>query len=672
MFFDPLNSLTLQNDRSFRASLHADPQSYYSDSETDIILLGHSCSHPRPGPSITSRSQNSHLKCDRNLGWNIDWAVAFIVDYLEKKSDATEALRAIRIRAATLERDGRTRDIPDRIFNTLDETLFAGLLRNAVYLGCSSLNADVSGATHTPNSGPYSENKRISIILNSDFLNCARAKDVVAILIHHMIHAYFLIACGPQKEEEVDYGRLGHSHHFGKVMTAIRQFSAAHGKEFTGLSYGHGLGDGYDTDGYYRPLRRLSRNSDSERENWYCSHCHSNVYEIPDSELNKWYTKAIQPMLDQPCKAIRSATVQIYNDRIHELETRPRARLPASTKTLEFIYKDKSTLISAAHLDDLPCLKLAFVNTKSRFLRIHAKDATDGTFLRLLEFIHTRACRPDPFALVSSSRRAPPIIKPSSGSNQPFVLFDVQFANLGAVLGCGEAVSYALKRMNAYGVMSEDPVAVLEEIFRGREPERKVKAWVRGFLVARPEGGGVPNLVRLESEEGPWRARFHGAMEASGGLENEVRKAWAAVSQLGNGPTGLLALGDAAPFEQQLTQMQTQTQQLLLAAAGLRISDLRPTSNIDAAQLQLANLLSSSSSYTNNTLANNPFAALELEYRRAVQRHKFKTIEKEKKDMELRDSRVQGQVAAMLETMCGRDIDGIFVDEDEDEDDEYW
>jgi hypothetical protein len=86
----------------------------------------------------------------------------------------------------------------------------------------------------------------------------------------------------------------------------------------------------------------------------------------------------------------------------------------------------------------------------------------------------------------------------------------------------------------------------------------------------------------------------------------------------------------------------------------------------------LANLLSSSSSYTNNTLATNSLAALELEYRRAVQRQKIKTIEKEKKDIELRDSRVQRQVAAMLETMCGRDIDGRFVDEDEDGDDEYW
>jgi hypothetical protein len=123
--------------------------------------------------------------------------VAFIVDHLEKKSDAAEAFRTIRIRAATLERDGLTRDIPDHIFNKLDETLFAGHLRNAVYLECSSLKSNISGATYTHNWGPHTGVKRISIILNSDILDCARAKDIVGILIHHMIHAYFLVACGP-------------------------------------------------------------------------------------------------------------------------------------------------------------------------------------------------------------------------------------------------------------------------------------------------------------------------------------------------------------------------------------------------------------------------------------------------------------------------------------------
>jgi hypothetical protein len=85
--------------------------------------------------------------------------------------------------------------------------------------------------------------------------------------------------------------------------------------------------------------------------------------------------------------------------------------------------------------------------------------------------------------------------------------------------------------MNTYGVMIENPVNVLQETYAGREPVRKLEEWVRKFLVAMPDAScdrhtGLPNIVALESEQGPWRVRVHHVMEASGALENEVRKTW--------------------------------------------------------------------------------------------------------------------------------------------------
>ncbi|KAF2027477.1 hypothetical protein EK21DRAFT_36255, partial [Setomelanomma holmii] len=504
---------------------------------------------------LSSRLCDPHLKCDRNLNWSIDWAVAFIVDNLEKKPEAAETLRNIRIRAATIEREGLGKDIPHRIFNKLNETLFAGYLKNAVFLETSSLGLDVSGATYTQSWGPMAEVKRISIILNNDVLENARARDIVAILIHHMIHAYFLVACGPQKEDEVTYGRLGHGYEFGKVMSAIKKLSAAHGKELTPLNFGHNLSDlRYVEDGHVYMRRRPSKDThDSEKEKWYCSHCHPNVYELAQPDVDKWYTKICKPMLDQPCKTIRSSTVQVYNDRRHELETKPRARLISSAKSVEFIFKDKSVLVDGNKIDDFLAVRRAFEMKKCRYVKMDS-EVDEKTFMRFLEFIHTRAYRPDPSILAAAAtglgiaRKGPPIIMPNnnSGKGDACVLTDVQFAKMGALMKLDECKSYALSRMNAYGIMTEDPINVLREIYKGYEPDARLKEWARKFLLAAPNSSyrsglntsGVgtnemPNLLKLDNEHGTWGGRLREALESSGALENDVRKAWLELSRAG-------------------------------------------------------------------------------------------------------------------------------------------
>jgi hypothetical protein len=165
---------------------YTDPCSCYSDSEPETYFQGRSSSLLPPAPSTTTRLQDPHHECDRNLGWNIDWAVAFIVNRLDKKDDASEVLRNVRVRATLLEKDGLAKDILDHVFNKLDETLFAGHFKNAIYLECISLGPDVSRATCTQGWGPLPELKQISVVLNSDVLDGAWARDVVAILIHHM------------------------------------------------------------------------------------------------------------------------------------------------------------------------------------------------------------------------------------------------------------------------------------------------------------------------------------------------------------------------------------------------------------------------------------------------------------------------------------------------------
>jgi hypothetical protein len=720
MNFGPLSHLALYEDRSLGGRPYPGVQPYYSDSEPDSCFGQQSSSLSLPSSRVAPRLQNPLVKCDRNLGWNIEWAVAFIVDHLEKRPDAAETLRSIRIKAATLEKDGLTKDVPYRIFHRLDETLFAGHLKNAVFLETSSLAPDVSGATYTHSWGPFTEVKRISIILNSDVLEYAKARDVVAILIHHMIHAYFLVACGPQKEEEIDYGRLGHDVHFGKVMSVIKKLSAVHGKELTPLNFGHGLGDSqYYTDGYYYPRRRPSKDGrEDQKDRWYCSHCHSDVHELSLCDIEKWYEKVCKPMLEQQ-KLVRGADVQVYNERRHELEKRPRGRLASSAKSVEFLFKDKAVLVESKKLETLLGVRRAFDMAKSRFCKVD-KEVDEKTFMRFLEFVHVGKYVPDPRAIAAAAaslglvRKGPPIIKGVGSAGEAYLLADVQFAKMASIMKFDECKSYALGRMNSYGILTEDPVAVLQEIYSNWEPDVKLKEWARRFLVATStpapssdylapsvslsRNSEPPNLFKLESEQGPWRVRLHEAMENSGALENDVRKAWLEIRNAGwmmgadTSPSSALALLPSNalsnlrfPSYQNLLALggltnslslaqQQQQQQLLLGNTSLTPSTL---SNLLGSGLQgLSNNLtwppfqnlsnnSHSNSYSNSSnlsslgIEREHIRKLEQQKRRELERERDNLRKLEKKTDRVKEEQGRVQAATWLDSLYGRSMGGV-------------
>ncbi|KAI1585670.1 SprT-like multi-domain protein [Pyrenophora tritici-repentis] len=543
-----------------------------SDSEPDLWLPFQPCDNHRPLSSVARRLQDPLLRCDRDLGWNIDWAVAFFVDHLEQKwDDAAEMLRNIRIRAQSLEDDGLRKEIPYRIFNKLDEVLFAGHLKNAVFLDISSLGCDVSGATYTHRLGPDPDVKRISIILNKDSL--VRAKDIVTVLIHHMIHAYFLIACGGQKEEEVDYGRLSHDFHFGKVMLTIKKLSAAHGRELTPLNYGHSLPKMcYLDDEYYSPRWRDELEQE-DKEAWYCSHCHHNVQGPSAREVDKWYDNICKSLFTQP-PSVREPLVHTYSSRRHELESTRRGTLPPSTKTVEFLHQDIPILVEADKLTEYPSIPKAFAKAgHTRFLKL-PDETSPETVLRFLEFLHTGSYSPSPSSSTASDRKphAPIIIPPSpTTATETPLLTAIQFANFATQMSFSECKTHALSHLASPITCTEDPVAVLTEIYRGGcEPDAELKSWARAFLVAVPEyqrhheqhwshidvaatalsllgfggrGPGVgvgvggsgepPNLIKLEKPALPYQARFLAAVEASGALENDVVKARAELEARG-------------------------------------------------------------------------------------------------------------------------------------------
>ncbi|KAF2705952.1 hypothetical protein K504DRAFT_350360, partial [Pleomassaria siparia CBS 279.74] len=447
--------------------------------------------------------------------------------------------RRIRMLAENLARETRLRDVAYRIFNRLDRILFAGHLKSAVYLSYANLGSEVSGATFTHGHGPNPRVKRISIVLNSFLHQHAKPRDVIASLVHQMIHAFFLVACGPQDEKETGYGRLDHGLHFGKVMETIKTLSGAKIKPLP-LDFGHSLGPHYDD--YYAPPHRRRRTCNGK---WYSSHCHAHVEAIGENDINEWYGAVCHPLLELP-ESVQKATVLLYNDRHHKLEEVPRSSptTPPSTESVEFVFQDKTVLIPGGKIDAFSSIRKAVDKTESRYLVI-PEEVDEESFMRLLELIHLGRYSPDIGPVRAPGKKGPPIIKPLHHESQPFLLTDVRMFKLGALLGFDEVKGVALERLNSQHVTREDPVCVLKEIYDGADPDPDLRVWVKGFLTKGPEtdwldprlgiGGGMggregmtrgepPNLVKLDQDMG-FKSRFRDLVACSSALHIDVLKA---------------------------------------------------------------------------------------------------------------------------------------------------
>lgn len=397
----------------------------------NLLLEPHDAHQPLPHAAIQLR--DPYLRCDRDLGWNIGWAVAFVVNRLEQSwADAAASLRNIRLQAAAHYGNGLGQDIPLHIFDKLNPLLFAGYLKNVVFLNTSSLSTSVLGITYTHWPGPNPEIKRYSIILNRDVLRNSQPRDIVATLIHHMIHAYFLVACGGQKEGEVSHGRLAHDLHFGKIMLTVRRPSAAHRKELACLDYRHhSPGIQHFADKYHHVWGRDGPNRE-DRDALYHSHCHCNVQGPSESNVDRWYKKVCKPMFDQP-HSVRRLEVQVYNHRHHALERQRRARLVSSARSVEFPFEERPVLVEMAEIEQFRSVMRGFGRARSRFLEVH-RDVSEETFMRFLDFLHTGSYRQGlrSFAIAAvvsgldPDHKSSPMVKTQNTfSEAAFVLADV-------------------------------------------------------------------------------------------------------------------------------------------------------------------------------------------------------------------------------------------------------
>ncbi|KAF2281107.1 uncharacterized protein EI97DRAFT_409614, partial [Westerdykella ornata] len=433
---------------------------FFAGSESDPHYVRKTPGVPYSIPNCQRKLTDEHSKCDRNLGWGIDWATAFIVDHLDSKtaSEVGETLRNIAVRASQLVQEGQWRQVVYRAFSGLNNALFAGQLKDAVYLNFGRLGPLVSGATFTHGHGPHHRVRRISVILNTDILQNIGGPYLISSLIHHMVHAYFLVACGPEKEGEREYGRLDHGLPFSKIMSAIQKVAQSQGKMWLpSLDMSHRLRRQAAYNGYRsRVLRELE-------DDWHYTYCPVNLELVSEDDVEKWYGGVCKPLTELP-DSVKSAKVFVYNRR-DELE------------------EDKAVLVPMKKMDEFPSIRKAFEKLEHRYMEI-PEDVSEDTFMAFLELLHTGSYSPDIGPV--SSTRGPPIIKPTRPSSVPCLARDISVFKMGAEMKLEDLTDISLHRMRAQCITHEDPIAVLQAIYEGGDPHPDIRQWAKDFLIASP------------------------------------------------------------------------------------------------------------------------------------------------------------------------------------------
>jgi hypothetical protein len=161
------------------------------------------------------------LPAPKHLGLTEAVATKLAIDALDNWPKSVSGVPVCRIHPP-----GRMQ-LPFRLFSKLDDELFRGVLKNEIYMKWTTLPSEIHGIT----SRPGLRDTRIAIDLNKLLIHRRVPPEVLlAVLVHHMVHAYFLVCCGFRSEmTDVDKHDLGHGLGFSTLVHRITEIFRTRG-----------------------------------------------------------------------------------------------------------------------------------------------------------------------------------------------------------------------------------------------------------------------------------------------------------------------------------------------------------------------------------------------------------------------------------------------------------
>jgi hypothetical protein len=433
-------------------------------------------------------------------GKTLDEATVFLVKHIDKNQDAIANIirkRRNSHRHASLKNFAyhcleelghfifadqvlpRNVALRDRVFHTLEmsgRTYIAGSFRGDRQPDLTHIH--LNGRLLQPRPLGYAEQSKIY-------------DHIMATLLHHMIHAYFLVACGPQQDgKEID-GRLKHQEHFACIMYKIRELSGRYDDPLP-IGFGHTIPLYYSLDcgdheykKGYRELGRRGYNSFSRSNQYYpnqCSTCLAHMDEIPEIKIKDWYQN----------KCIKAVDPDIFE--IKGRDPRPVAtplsKCPDKKHWIEIVYKKQIYRVDRVRINKFRSFKTQFAGDKRTLV---VPDGLEPLiFTCFMHYLDRNDYLPDIHDANGIS--SAPVIGDRLYESQESLKTDVKVHRLATFLEFTDLRAKALERLRSYPVCLESPFAILEEIYApGHELNVELRTWAIEFMkYSQPEPGQHP------------------------------------------------------------------------------------------------------------------------------------------------------------------------------------
>jgi hypothetical protein len=428
----------------------------------------------------------------------LEEATVFLVKHIDKNQDAI--IELIQKRRYPRRLVQSMQYYAARCLEDFGHVLFADqVMKRSVTLSASPFNTqDMSGRTYIAgarNSRDTKPHIRLNSVLLESTRHHHRFQDpkgtydhIIATLLHHMIHAYFLIACGAQRDGKDPDGRLKHGEHFGCVMYKIRDLSGRYGSPLP-ISFGHNIPVSHHGHSYHGFFNGMVPASLGQQYSQYqCSTCTANVEAITKEKIEDWYK-------NKCVKAVDPDILEVTGRNEKPIAT-PLSKCGDKKKWVEIIYHKQTYKVTRDCLSKIvPSSRfLKNFDGDNRVLRI--RDVVEEPiFICLLHFLYRADYLPDLDDNMSGTSTAP-IIHQRLHDEAKAMMTDIKVHQLATEIGFEKLRFHALKRLKSHPICYENPCALLSAIYEPVDQglNKELRAWAIDFMkkLGHPKPGQHP------------------------------------------------------------------------------------------------------------------------------------------------------------------------------------
>ncbi|KAK0308290.1 hypothetical protein LTR01_004917 [Friedmanniomyces endolithicus] len=444
-----------------------------------------------------------------DLGWVLEYATAWLYRHLlRNQTEVADAIDHVR------QVDGVDADTPFFIFEYLNTALFGGKLRGMVHLKWKALASTSPGTTSA--AGVVPGVTRICIELNKTPFEDGDGEidELLDSLIHHMIHAYFLVTCGAQKKGAQQDGRLLDGLHFGVIMHTIIDIARGCRGEPLKLTFYAATRRENDIGPFGRPYLPGGKNkfialstkgsaiaaapADGQ------SHCSLDNRAVRAQQIKNWQVESYSLAIDLDMEG--------KGDSIYDFSTSKtfdpvdRLKGPPSSTYIELIWDKKRVMVKREHLHKYASIKKPL--EKNNKMELAIPDCSRRVFENIYDFVNAGSYvtghDSTPTRVHPQGRKGPPTLvvydRPRGQDAWSDVVAHLQTFKVAEAMKFEELQAYTLRVLWDLQETDSDPIDVLKVLYNENDNSGPIHAelhkWARDFL-GQTEDGGMPSRNRF-------------------------------------------------------------------------------------------------------------------------------------------------------------------------------